>query len=58
MIDIIYLLKSFIRNIDSQNSDQIAEMFELKIADKYLRCNFFEKRVRGINELKEIYYKV
>lgn len=33
-------------------------MFELKIAEKYLRCNFFEKRVRGINELKEIYYKV
>jgi hypothetical protein len=23
-----------------------------------LRCPFFEKRVRGINELKEIFYKV
>jgi hypothetical protein len=35
-----------------------AEIYELKIAQKYLRCPFFEKRVRGINELKEIFYKV
>ena len=56
--DIIYTMRSFIKYIDAQNCDEIAEMYELKIAEKYLRCNYFEKRVRGINELKEIYYKV
>lgn len=56
--DIIDVMKYYILVIDPQNADQIAEIYELKIAQKYLRCPFFEKRVRGINELKEIYYKV
>jgi hypothetical protein len=43
---------------DPQNADQIAEVYELKIAEKYLRCPFFERRVRGLNDLKDIYYKV
>lgn len=51
-------MKDYINVIDPQNSDQLAEIYELKVAEKYLRCNFFEKRVRGINELKDIYYKV
>lgn len=54
----IEVLKQYILVIDPANADQIAEIYELKIAQKYLRCPFFEKRVRGINELKEIYYKV
>ena len=36
----------------------MSELKELQIAQRYLRCPFFEKRVRGINELKEIYNKV
>ena len=36
----------------------MSELKELQIAQKYLRCPFFEKRVRGINELKDIYHRV
>lgn len=44
--------------IQPDQADQAAELKELEIAQKYLKCPFFEKRVRGINELKELYYKV
>lgn len=44
--------------IQPAEADQAAELRELQIAQKYLRCPYFEKRVRGINELKEIYFKV
>ena len=54
----ISVLRDYINITDSQNSNMIAEMTELKIAEKYLRCPFFEKRVRGINDLKDIYFKI
>lgn len=54
----IYILKSYISISDSDNANQIAEVYELKIAQKYLRCPFFEKKVRGINDLKDIFFKV
>ena len=41
-----------------EKADESAEMLELQIAERYLRCPFFEKRVRGINELKDMYYRV
>lgn len=44
--------------IQPQDADKMSELKELQIAQRYLRCPFFEKRVRGINELKEIYIKV
>lgn len=44
--------------IQPQEADKMSELKELQIAQRYLRCPFFEKRVRGINELKEIYIKV
>lgn len=56
--DIIEVMKFYIQFTDPVNADMTAEIYELKIAQKYLRCPFFEKRVRGINELKEIFYKV
>jgi hypothetical protein len=56
--DIIDVLKSYINIIEPENAFKTAEQYELIIAQKYLRCPFFEKRVRGINELKEIFYKV
>lgn len=36
----------------------MAELKELYIAKKYLKSPFFEKKVRGINDLKDIYYKI
>lgn len=54
----IDILKRYIKIYEPQSADQIAELYELNIAAKYLRCPFFEKRVRGINDLKDIYYKV
>lgn len=41
-----------------EEAEKFAELRELHVAEKYLRCPFFEKRVRGINELKEISFKV
>ncbi len=56
--DTIEVLRNYIYITDPENAYQIAELYELKVAQKYLRCPFFEKRVRGINDLKDIYYKV
>jgi hypothetical protein len=56
---IIDVLKEYMLVISpKQEAEKSAELRELAVAEKYLRCPFFEKRVRGINELKEIYYKV
>jgi hypothetical protein len=55
---IIEVLKDYMIIINPNDADKIGELKELQIAQKYLRCPFFEKRVRGINELKEIYNKV
>ena len=55
---IIEVQKEYMVVIMPSEADKTAELRELQIAQKYLRCPFFEKRVRGINELKEIYYKV
>ena len=52
------VLKNYIILIDPDNANKMAELYELHLAHRYLKCPFFEKRVRGINELKEIYYKV
>jgi hypothetical protein len=54
---IIDVLKRYMIIIQPQEADKIGELKELQIAQKYLRCPFFEKRVRGINELKEIYHR-
>ena len=37
---------------------QKIETFELKIAERCLKSQFFEKRVKGLNELKEIFFKI
>jgi hypothetical protein len=55
---IIEVYKDYMMIIQPQEADKMSELKELEIAQRYLRCPFFEKRVRGINELKEIYIKV
>lgn len=55
---IIEVYKDYMMIIQPQDADKMSELKELQIAHRYLRCPFFEKRVRGINELKEIYIKV
>lgn len=55
---IIEVYKDYLMIIQPSEADKMSELKELQIAQKYLRCPFFEKRVRGINELKEIYSKV
>mmetsp|Transcript_8862 Transcript_8862/g.8245 ORF Transcript_8862/g.8245 Transcript_8862/m.8245 type:complete len:80 (+) Transcript_8862:1074-1313(+) len=42
----------------NQDANEVGELYELKIAEKYLKSPFFERRVRGINDLKDIFYKV
>jgi tetrahydrodipicolinate N-succinyltransferase len=57
--EVIQVFKEYMLIIQSpEEADQAAELRELQVAQKYLKCPFFEKRVRGINEFKEIYFKV
>mmetsp|Transcript_29753 Transcript_29753/g.22069 ORF Transcript_29753/g.22069 Transcript_29753/m.22069 type:complete len:91 (-) Transcript_29753:91-363(-) len=56
--DTISVLQDYIMLSSGPDPYEVAELYELKIAEKYLRSPFFEKRVRGINDLKEIFYKV
>lgn len=53
---IINVVEAFI-NICQPNTKvcEISETYELIIAKKYLTCPFFEKRIRGIAEFKEIF---
>ena len=37
---------------------EISEMYELRIAQKYLMSPFFEKRIKGMSEFKDIFVKV
>ena len=53
---IIEVYKDYMMIIQPQDADKMIELKELQIAQKYLRCPFFEKRVR--DELKNIYNKV
>ena len=56
--DTIEVLQNYIKILEPDNGNSVAEIYELRIAQKYLRCPFFERRVRGINDLKDIFYKV
>ena len=54
----IATLKGFLNFFDPEKTAQKAENFELKIAERCLKSAFFEKRVKGLNELKEMYWRV
>ncbi len=56
---IIIAVESFIQ-ICQPNTKvcEISETYELILAKKYLTCPFFEKRIRGMAEFKEIFGKV
>lgn len=56
--DILKLLKDYLDLFDPQTADHTVEFYELTIAEKYLKSPFLEKRVRGINDLKDIFHKV
>ena len=56
---IISILETFIKIYQPQtNVYEVSETYELRIAKKYLTCPFFEKRIRGMAEFKEIFVKV
>lgn len=56
---IINILETFIKIYQPQtNVYEVSETYELRIAKKYLTCPFFEKRIRGMAEFKEIFVKV
>ena len=53
---IISILETFIKIYEPQtNVYEVSETYELRIAKKYLTCPFFEKRIRGMAEFKEIF---
>jgi hypothetical protein len=56
---IIAILETFIKIYQPQtNVYEVSETYELRIAKKYLTCPYFEKRIRGIAEFRDIFVKV
>ena len=56
---IINILECFIKIYQPQtNVYEVSETFELRIAKKYLTSPFFEKRIRGMSEFRDIFIKV
>jgi len=54
----IATLKMFLNLFDPEQTARKAESLELKVAERCLKSAFFEKRVKGLNELKEMYWRV
>ena len=56
---IINVVEAFI-NICQPNTNvsEVSEIYELRIAKKYLTSPYFEKKIRGMAEFKEIFTKV
>lgn len=44
----------FLQHFPEETIHQIVETLELELALKYLKSSFFEKRIKGVNEIKEI----
>ena len=56
---VINILECFIKIYQPQtNVYEVSETYELRIAKKYLTSPFFEKRIRGMSEFKDIFIKV
>ena len=39
---------------DDKGSDETVERLEMKLAFQFIKCPFFARKVRGVNDLKEI----
>lgn len=56
---ILNVLEAFIKIHQPQsNIFEVSETYELKIAQKYLMSPFFDKKIRGMADFKEIFNKV
>jgi len=56
---VLYVLETFIKIYRPQtNVFEISETYELRIAQKYLMSPFFDKKIRGMAEFKDIFNKV
>ena len=56
---ILNVLEAFIRIHQPQsNVYEVSETYELKLAQKYLMSPFFDKKIRGMADFKEIFNKV
>lgn len=56
---VLNVLEVFINIYQPQtNVYEISETYELRIAQKYLMSPFFDKKIRGMAEFKDIFNKV
>jgi len=56
---ILNVLETFIKIYQPQtNVYEVSETYELRIAQKYLMSPFFDKKIRGMAEFKDIFNKV
>jgi len=51
-------MKNVLKVAQPDKIAEVAESFELKIAERFLKSQFFEKRVKGMNEFKEIIKRI
>jgi hypothetical protein len=56
--DLIMTMRLYTKVTEPKASAELVETIQLKVAAKLLKCPFLEKRVRGINEFKDILDKV
>ena len=56
---VLNVLEHFIKIYQPQtNVYEVSETYELRIAQKYLMSPFFDKKIRGMAEFKDIFNKV
>ena len=56
---VLSVLEAFIKIYQpSTNVYEVSETYELRIAQKFLMSPFFDKKIRGMAEFKDIFNKV
>lgn len=56
---ILQILEKFIQISDpKRDASKISETYELRIALKLLKCPFFERKLRGMTEFKEMFRRI
>ena len=56
---VLNVLESFIKIYQpGTNVYEVSETYELRIAQKLLMCPYFDKKIRGMADFKDIFIKV
>lgn len=54
----IFAMARYVELVSPDEVCSVTETYELQIAERYLKSPFFEKRVKGLNDLRDICLRV